>query len=296
MPSYLKRIFVSLLLTLLVSVPPFEAQSQQINGTSAGTAAPTFTFPAWNSSTSVNATQMMFNTGSPPAIIVQVNQTSTITGGVITFEGSYDGTNWSTIPTAQIVNPNTFVALTNPYTLVASTVQAFLIIPQGYQQVRVRLSTAISGTGTVTNTVILLSQNPELSAVLNPVPAGTLTIGNTGSVFPVGATAVNGSATGTTAATSATLAATASVTNYVCGFSIRANATAAVTGNATLSDGTKTFNFTQWTAPLASGLGVIEMIFSPCFPASAVNTAWTLTSAAPGSGGVVSTSIWGYQK
>lgn len=111
-----------------------------------------------------------------------------------------------------------------------------------------------------------------------------------------GCTASQGSATGTTTATSTTLPAVASVTQYVCGISIRANATAAATGNATLSDGTITLNFTQWTAPTASGVGIIEEQFLPCRPASAVNTAWTLTSAAPGTGGVVSASIWGYNK
>jgi hypothetical protein len=116
------------------------------------------------------------------------------------------------------------------------------------------------------------------------------------SQYPSGATAVQGSNVGTTAATATTLAATASITNFVCQISIRANATAAATGNATLSDGTKTYNFTQWTAPAASGLGVVEEIFNPCYPASAVNTAWTLTSAAPGTGGVVSVAISGYQK
>lgn len=132
--------------------------------------------------------------------------------------------------------------------------------------------------------------------VKSSITSGTALIGNVGVVTPAGATVVQGSTTGTTAATSTTLAATASVTNYVCEISIRANATAAATGNATLSDGTKTFNFTQWTAPNASGVGVIEEIFNPCYPASAVNTAWTLTSAAPGTGGVVSVAIAGYQK
>jgi len=111
-----------------------------------------------------------------------------------------------------------------------------------------------------------------------------------------GCTASQGSATGMTGAISTTLAAVASVTEYVCGFSIRANATAAATGNATLSDGTITLNFTQWTAPNASGVGVSEQIFLPCRPASAVNTAWTLTSAPPGTGGVVSVAMWGYYK
>jgi len=136
-----------------------------------------------------------------------------------------------------------------------------------------------------------------LAAVNSPIPAGTNTIGTTGSLpYPVGAVPYTATATGTTAATTATLAGAASVTTYICGFSIRANATAAATGNATVTGViTATMNFTQWTAPLASGLGITEMIFSPCIPASATNTSIAVVSAAPGAGGVVSVSAWGYK-
>lgn len=128
-------------------------------------------------------------------------------------------------------------------------------------------------------------------------PAGTNTIGTTGSLpYPVGAVPYTATATGTTAATTAILAGAASVTTYICGFSIRANATAAATGNATVTGViTATLNFTQWTAPNASGLGVTEMIFSPCIPASAANTSVAVVSAAPGTGGVVSVTAWGYK-
>lgn len=117
------------------------------------------------------------------------------------------------------------------------------------------------------------------------------------SQYPSGATPLTASSTGTTGATTATLAGAASVTTYICGVSIRANATAAATGNATVTGTISgTLNFTQWTAPLASGLGIAEMIFSPCIPASAVNTAIAAVSAAPGSGGVVSVTAWGYRQ
>jgi hypothetical protein len=114
--------------------------------------------------------------------------------------------------------------------------------------------------------------------------------------YPAGATPITASATGTTAATAATLAGVASKTTFISGFAIRANATAAATGNATVAGTiTGTMNFTQWTAPLASGIGMIEQTFSPAIPASAVNTGIVITSAAPGSGGTVSVSAWGYQ-
>jgi hypothetical protein len=122
---------------------------------------------------------------------------------------------------------------------------------------------------------------------------GGLRIGGAG--YPAGATPITASATGTTGATTATLATGASVTTYLCSMSIRANATAAATGNATVTGTiTGTLNFTQWTAPLASGLGVTEMIFSPCVPASAVNTGIAVISAAPGTGGVVSVTATGF--
>jgi hypothetical protein len=137
-----------------------------------------------------------------------------------------------------------------------------------------------------------------LAAVQAPIPAGTNAIGNVGytSQYPVGAVPYTASATGTTTATAATLTGAASVTTYICGFSIRANATAAVTNNSTVSGTvTGTLNFTQWTAPAASGIGITEMIFNPCVPASAANTSVVVTSGAPGTGGVVSVSAWGYK-
>jgi hypothetical protein len=129
-------------------------------------------------------------------------------------------------------------------------------------------------------------------AALHVSNRGGLLLGNG---YPAGSTPITISGTGTTGATTATLATGASVTTYICGFSIRANATAAVTGNATITGTiTGTLNFTQWTAPLASGLGITENIFNPCVPASAVNTGIAIISAAPGTGGVVSVTGWGY--
>jgi len=130
------------------------------------------------------------------------------------------------------------------------------------------------------------------------VPTGANVIGQVGQVsqYPFGAVPITISATGTTGATTATLAASASIKTYICGFSIRANATAAATANSTITGTvTGTLNYTQWTAPNASGIGITEQIFAPCIPSSAINTAIAVISAAPGTGGVVSVSAWGYQ-
>lgn len=113
---------------------------------------------------------------------------------------------------------------------------------------------------------------------------------------PPRAIPITASATGTTAATTATLPAATSQTTYLCGFAIRVNATAAATGNATVTGTiTGTMNFTQWTAPAASGIGLVNHTFNPCIPSSAINTGIAVISAAPGTGGVVSVTAWGYQ-
>lgn len=154
------------------------------------------------------------------------------------------------------------------------------------------------GTGTISaklrNATALLNDIKTNTSA--PIPAGTATIGNVGLVYPAGSTPINASATGTTGATTATLPANASKATYICGFSIRANATAAATADSTVTGTvTTTLHFTQWTAPFASGIGITEIAFSPCIVSSATNTAIAVISAAPGSGGVVSVSAWGFQ-
>lgn len=158
-------------------------------------------------------------------------------------------------------------------------------------------SSAITGFATAANQT---TGNSSLSTIATntgaATPAGTALIGNVGILYPAGSTAINASTTGTTAATTATLAGTSGKTTYLCSFAIRSNATAAVTGNATVT-GTisTTLNYTHWTAPLASGIGLTEQIFNPCVPASASNTGIAVISPAPGSGGVVSVTASGYQ-
>lgn len=109
-------------------------------------------------------------------------------------------------------------------------------------------------------------------------------------------TAVTATATGTTAATAASLGATASVTNFVCGFTITADATALATGTATLSGTISgSLNYLQTILALTSGASVLTQNFNPCIPASAANTAITITSAAAGTGGNTIVNIWGYR-
>lgn len=114
--------------------------------------------------------------------------------------------------------------------------------------------------------------------------------------YPTGAVPITASATGTTAATTATLAGTSGKTTYICGYSIRANATANTNVTDTITGViTGTLSSILWVPANTAGLGVDEQIFSPCIPASAANTAIAIVSGAPGTGGLVSAKGWGYQ-
>lgn len=113
--------------------------------------------------------------------------------------------------------------------------------------------------------------------------------------LPQGAVPITASATGTTAATTATLTGVTGQNTYICGFRILANATGAATANATVTGTvTGTMNFTQWTAPVASGIGNVSEEFLPCIQSSAPGVSISVVSAAPGSGGVVSVTAWGF--
>lgn len=118
------------------------------------------------------------------------------------------------------------------------------------------------------------------------------------SQYPIGSTPVtNSPASGTTGAVTATLPATLSQYTFICGFSLRANATAALTGNIQVTGTISgSLNYIEWVAPAASGIGVTEEIFTPCIPSSAVNTAIAITSLAASTGGNTSLTAWGYTK
>lgn len=132
--------------------------------------------------------------------------------------------------------------------------------------------------------------------VRSPTAANFLVTASQASAYPVGATAITASATGTTGATTATLAGTSGKTTYICGYSIRANATANTNVTNTITGViTATLSSIMWVPANTAGLGVDEQIFSPCIPASATNTGIAIVSGAPGTGGLVSSKGWGYQ-
>jgi hypothetical protein len=109
------------------------------------------------------------------------------------------------------------------------------------------------------------------------------------SALPAGATQISGNASGTTGAVVATLAGVAAKTTYICTFNVSASGTGAA-GPITiagLSGGSQTY---QLTAPNS-----VSQTFSPCLPASAVNTAITITTTADASATAVNVNSSGYQ-
>lgn len=104
---------------------------------------------AWTSGTSSNAAVTVTVQGLN-TVIVTLNQGTTITGGVVTFEVS--DTVAFTNPYTILATPtNNFVstAPATTFSLVASTNSAFSVNVAGWAAFRVRLSTVISGSATV---------------------------------------------------------------------------------------------------------------------------------------------------
>lgn len=114
-------------------------------GTISGAAATEAT-AAWTSGTAGNTT-VALTTSNYGTTVVSLHQGSTISGGVVTFEASdtIAGTNWYPIQGTAADGSATGTS----YTLVASTNIAFAFSSAGWAQIRVRLSTAITGSATV---------------------------------------------------------------------------------------------------------------------------------------------------
>jgi hypothetical protein len=120
------------------------------------------TLSAWNSATALNATQTIYSNSGVGAVLVHLVQTTTLTAGAITYEISFDGTNWITIPADAVLDPTSTsqATIAVPYTVQASTNKAFLLGGKGWQALRIKLSTQITGTGTVTPNYTLLAYEP----------------------------------------------------------------------------------------------------------------------------------------
>lgn len=234
---------------------------------------------------------------SGTALPVSLTST-TITGTVaVTQSGTWNITNISgtiSLPTGAATAANQATEIASLATIATNTGAA---VPSQAPTVSIGGVGIIDSAGTNVATVKAASTAPattDKSVVVAPNPnAGTPAQINQ---YPFGATPITASNTGTTAATTATLAGTSGKTTYICGYSIRANATANTNVTNTITGViTATLSSIMWVPANTSGLGVDEQIFSPCIPASGTNQAIAIVSGAPGTGGLVSSKGWGYQ-
>lgn len=121
----------------------------------------TATTATWTSATAVDTTLAQTITGYGTVTVTTIETGTTTTAGALTFE-VYDGTNWWAVQ-AQRTGSYT---VESSYTLVNGTNVAWSIDVVGYQRCRVRLSTAITGTGSPQ--VVVIMQAQASPSVLTP--------------------------------------------------------------------------------------------------------------------------------
>lgn len=105
-------------------------------------------FATWNISTALNSTAQLVNKDfSYNTIVVTLNQTVSLLGGAVTFQGSLDGVNWFNLVG---FSPVTQTAIGPIYSLSASTYAVFSFNLTAIPYFQVLLSTVISGVGSLT--------------------------------------------------------------------------------------------------------------------------------------------------
>lgn len=121
------------------------------------------TISAANTNDTLNSVQNIFTNSGGDAAIVQLTPTGTLTTGAVTFEVSFDGSSWQTVPASAVMDPTstTFAQIAVPFTPVSSTNKFFLITNNGWQGLRLKVSTAFTGTGhSVAVNYTLVSYDP----------------------------------------------------------------------------------------------------------------------------------------
>ena len=108
-------------------------------------------------------------------------------------------------------------------------------------------------------------------------------------------TPLTGNAAGTTGAVVGTLAATAGKLTYICGFNVSSIGGTATVGPITVAGLVGSSQVYQVPVNSAAGAIVVTQTFKPCIPASAPNTAITVTTTANGTASAVDVNSWGYQ-
>ncbi|RWZ78913.1 MAG: hypothetical protein EOT05_04190 [Candidatus Microsaccharimonas sossegonensis] len=136
---------------------------------------------SWTSATAVNTTLMLVVTDLNVATLTMSN-TATMTAGVLTFEVSPDsGTSWFSIAMARIDS----YTVETTYTLNTIANRAWSTSVDAFTNFRVRLSTAITGTGTATLKIAAQSAAVEPIVTIGQSVAASLQM-TVGAALPAG--------------------------------------------------------------------------------------------------------------
>ena len=234
-----------------------------------------------------------------PGLSLAANLTTvTVTSGVPTAGSGTVSTLDNLLGTAGASSPNVQTVQG------ISSMTPFLVSQSGTWNITNISGTVSLPTGAATS-ANQSTANASLSTIATnsgaPVPdCGTTPcankIGNVylQSQYPVSSTPITGNATGTTGAVVGTLAGTTGKTTYVCGLNISAIGGTASVGPITVA-GLITSSMVYQLGSLAAG-NTLAIPFSPCIPASATNTAITITTTADGTASAVSVNSWGFQQ
>lgn len=109
------------------------------------------------------------------------------------------------------------------------------------------------------------------------------------------ATPITGNATGTTGAVVGTLAGTSGKTTYICGFNVSSVGGTAPSSPITVAGLVGSSQVYQTPINATGGQILVAQNFNPCIPASAANTAITVTTTAAAGATAVDVNSWGYQ-
>ena len=101
---------------------------------------------------------------------------------------------------------------------------------------------------------------------------------------------ITGNATGSTSAVVGSLSGFVGKTTYICGFSVSSTGSAAVSPITVAGIVGSSMVFQN----LSAGAGILQQAFYPCVPASAPNTAITVTTTADGTATAVNVNSWGF--
>lgn len=112
--------------------------------------------------------------------------------------------------------------------------------------------------------------------------------------YPTGAAPITANAAGTTGAVVGTLAAAAGRITYICNVDVSAIGGTAAVGPIVIA-GLTGGSFTYQGSSSAAGGQVLSRTYAPCIPASAMNTAITITTTADGTATAVNVNASGFQ-